>query len=70
VMGLFTHRGGVRSAASALLTGIAVWILGAYILAFPYPYITSLAAALIAYLTVSYIEPPARMYAHAPVMAA
>jgi SSS family transporter len=70
VMGLFTRRGGVRSAASALLTGIAVWILGAYILAFPYPYITSLAAALIAYLTVSYIEPPARMYAHAPVMAA
>jgi SSS family transporter len=56
VFGLFTRWGGVRSAAASLLTGVAVWIVGAYLLELPYPYITSLAAALAAYAGVALVE--------------
>lgn len=50
VFGLFTRLGGVASAYAALVTGIVLWFLGAYVLGFPYPYITSLAGAMAAYL--------------------
>lgn len=50
VFGLFTRIGGRGSALAALLTGLATWIAGAYVLALPYPYLTSLAAAAGAYL--------------------
>lgn len=49
VLGLFTRWGGVPSAFAALFTGMGTWITGAYILDLPYPYITSLGAALAAY---------------------
>jgi Na+/proline symporter len=47
--GLFTRMGGRGSAWAALLTGVGTWIVGAYVLALPYPYLTSLAAAVAAY---------------------
>jgi hypothetical protein len=48
--GLFTGIGGVASAAAALLSGVGTWIVGAYLAGWPYPYLTSLAAAVGAYL--------------------
>jgi Na+/proline symporter len=68
-LGLFTRLGGVWSATAALLGGIAVWILGAYVLAFPYPYITSVAAALTLYLAVALVERPAEAEADTLVVA-
>jgi SSS family transporter len=50
VFGLFTRLGGTASATSALLVGVGTWILGAYVVGWPYPYLTSLAAAVGAYL--------------------
>lgn len=50
VFGLFTRLGGVASAYATLVTGIVLWFLGAYVLGFPYPYLTSLGGALAAYL--------------------
>ena len=50
VFGLFTRYGAERSAYAALIAGITLWVLGAYLVAVPYPYITSLAGAVAAYL--------------------
>ena len=50
VLGLFTRYGGAGSAIASLLAGVASWVLGAYVLALPYPYLTSLAVALAAYV--------------------
>ena len=50
VFGLFTRIGGRGSAVAALLGGVTAWVLGAYLLDAPYPYITSLAVAVAAYL--------------------
>jgi Na+/proline symporter len=47
--GLFTRIGGTGSATAALLAGVATWIVGAYLTGWPYPYLTSLAAAVGAY---------------------
>lgn len=50
-LGLFTRRGGGASAIGALATGTAVWIVGERVEgALAYPFLTSLAAALLAYL--------------------
>ena len=48
--GLFTRIGGRGSAVAALLAGVGTWIFGAYVAEWPYPYLTSLAAAIGAYL--------------------
>ncbi len=48
--GLFTRIGGRASALTALLAGVAVWILGAYVVGLPYPYLSSLAAAVVGYV--------------------
>ncbi len=56
VMGLFTRQGGDWSALAAMLAGVVVWVCGAYVLAAPYPYLTSLAAALVAYLGTAVVE--------------
>jgi SSS family transporter len=48
--GLFTRIGGVGSAFASLVTGMAAWVLGAYVLELPYPYLTSVAAAVMAYV--------------------
>ena len=47
--GLWSRRGGPASAIAALLAGVVVWILGAYVLGWPYPFLTSVAAAVVAY---------------------
>jgi len=51
VFGLFTGIGGRASALSAMLVGVVMWIVGAHVAEWPYPYLTSLAAATAAYLT-------------------
>lgn len=56
VFGLFTRFGGTWSALASLLTGVVIWIIGAYLLALPYPYLTSLGAALLAYLVTALVE--------------
>ncbi len=54
--GLFTRLGGSWSAFAALLAGTGSWAWMRYGMDFPYPYLASLAAALIAYLGVAVIE--------------
>lgn len=49
VFGLFTRYGGAASAIASLVAGMAAWVLGAYVLAVPYPYLASLAVAVLAY---------------------
>ena len=48
--GLFTRIGGTASALAALIAGVVTWVLGAYVLELPLPYLTSRAAAVGAYL--------------------
>jgi Na+/proline symporter len=48
--GLFTRIGGRGSALAALLGGVGTWIVGAYVLVLPYPYLACLGAAAAAYL--------------------
>lgn len=56
VIGLFSRWGGPRSAAASLLAGIVAWVLGAYVLDLPYPYLVSLAAAFLAYVAVALVD--------------
>lgn len=56
VFGLFTKVGGERSAYAALVAGIVVWVVGAYIVGLPHPYLSSLGAALAAYLGTALVE--------------
>jgi Na+/proline symporter len=48
--GLFTKVGGRGSALAAMIVGVGVYVLGAYVLDVPYPYLGSLASAVAAYL--------------------
>ena len=57
VIGLFSRWGGARSAAASLLVGVVAWILGAYVMDLAYPYLASLAAALLAYAGVALVDP-------------
>ncbi|MCA1791916.1 MAG: hypothetical protein LC667_19340, partial [Thioalkalivibrio sp.] len=50
VFGLFTRIGGRASALASLIVGVGVWVVGAYVLELPYPYLTSLGSAVGAYL--------------------
>ncbi len=56
LFGLFTGIGGAMTAYATLLAGVGCWILGAYVLALPYPYVTSLAAALLTYAVAAAVE--------------
>lgn len=49
LFGLFTRFGRAASAYAALVTGMAVWVAGEFVLAWPTPYLASLASALVAY---------------------
>jgi len=51
LFGMFTRLGGPAAAAASLVAGVVTWILGAHVLALPYPYLTSLLAAVAAYVT-------------------
>jgi Na+/proline symporter len=48
--GLWSRRGGTASAIAALVAGVVIWVVGAYLLGWPYPFLTSLGAAALAYL--------------------
>jgi Na+/proline symporter len=61
---LFVPWGGPRAAMAALILGFGSWVLGAYVLEVPYPFLASLAAAVGGYLVVAVVEPwwvPARL---------
>jgi len=50
MFGLFSRVGGAASAYAALVAGMAVWAAGEYWLEWSAPYVTALAASVIAYL--------------------
>jgi SSS family solute:Na+ symporter len=54
--GLFTTRGGPHSAYAALVTGVAVWGVGSYVLELPFAYLLALASAATAYAVAGAIE--------------
>ena len=62
VFGLFTPLGGAASALASLAAGVGTWIVGAYVLDLPYPYLASLAAALIGYLVPALVTPSGRRF--------
>ena len=68
VFGLFTRFGGATSAATSLGVGVGMWVLGAYVLALPYPYLASLGAALVGYVGVAGVEESLRTAARADAM--
>ncbi|MGH7541239.1 MAG: hypothetical protein ACRELC_09590, partial [Gemmatimonadota bacterium] len=49
LFGLFTRIGGGRAAVAALTAGVASWIVGAYLLDLPYPYLGSLLLTVLVY---------------------
>lgn len=57
VFGLFSRIGGPGTATASLLTGAAAWIVGAYLVGLPYPYLTSLAVAVGTYLASAFVWP-------------
>ena len=65
-LGLFTRYGGIRAAWASLVSGILVYLAGAYIFAFGAPYLLSLGAALLAYLLVGLTEGRFAGFAHRP----
>ncbi len=56
-IGLFSNFGGIRAAYAALATGCIMWLAGNYYLHLPYPYLTSLAVALGAYVSIAVLDP-------------
>jgi Na+/proline symporter len=54
--GLFSRRGGPRSATAALVVGVVMWVLGSYVLDLPFAYLAALAGAVVAYLSVAMFE--------------
>jgi Na+/proline symporter len=62
VIGLFTRFGRTRAAYSALVAGCGTWVVGNYFLHLAQPYLTSVAAALGAYVLLALTE------TRAPVM--
>ena len=56
VCSLFIPWGGVYSAMTALVMGIGSWIIGAYLLDAPYPYLASLLAAGGGYAAAAFVE--------------
>ncbi|WP_208110180.1 high affinity choline transporter 1 [Methylocaldum gracile] len=56
LLGLFTRIGQAKSAAAALVVGMTAWLIGSYALELATPYLASLAASLIAYLSVAVWE--------------
>lgn len=54
--GLFTKRGGAASAFAALTAGVAVWVIGSYVLELPFAYLAALGSAAAAYIVTSLLE--------------
>lgn len=64
VFGLFTRFGSAGTAYLTLVTGILLWLLGAHVLDLPYPYLTSLAGALVVYVGAASLEWSMSLLAH------
>jgi len=58
LFGLFWRRGGAWSAYAALTTGVAVWVLGSYVLGLSFAYLAALGAACLAYLSMAWFPGP------------
>lgn len=56
VFGLFTRYGSAVAAVATLVTGMAAWVVGAYLLELETPYLVSLAASLGVYLAVAAVD--------------
>lgn len=56
--GLFTRFGGARAATASLLTGLVVYGAGAHVIGIPHPFLSSLGAALVAYVVTGLTEQP------------
>jgi Na+/proline symporter len=56
--GLFSGRGGARSAFAALIAGVVLWLLGSYVLELSFAYLTALGGAAVAYVAASLFERP------------
>ena len=56
VFGLFTEWGGQAAALTALLLGFVLYLSGAFLFAWPQPYVASLAAAALGYIVVGALE--------------
>jgi len=64
--GLFSKHGGPASAIAALLAGVAVWVVGSYMLELPWAYIAALLSSIAAYVISAIFEaPPSRVAAPA-----
>lgn len=55
-LGLFTRFGGAPAAYAGLVAGAGVWLVGTFVIPMPVVYLTSLAAALLAYSSVALAE--------------
>jgi Na+/proline symporter len=55
LFGLFTTFGRAASAYAALVTGMVVWVVGEFVLAWPTPYLVSLASAFVAYVGIALV---------------
>jgi SSS family transporter len=55
VFGLFTGWGGAVSAYAAIVAGGVVWACGKFALALPAPYLSGVAAALVAYVVAAFV---------------
>jgi Na+/proline symporter len=56
VLAMATNFGGPRSAIAALTTGLVVWLVGRYVVELPAPFLTSMAAAALAFVVVAVLE--------------
>jgi hypothetical protein len=56
---LFTRFGGPASAYASIITGMALWGLGAYVLALSAPYLLGLSGATITYIGAALLWPRA-----------
>jgi Na+/proline symporter len=54
--GLFTRFGGPASALASLVAGVAVWVVGSYVVELSWAYLAALAAAVAAYASGALIE--------------
>jgi Na+/proline symporter len=63
---LFSRFGGPLAALSTLASGILVWLCGRYLVGIETPYLVSVAAALLVYVSVGVLESAGTSAAHKP----
>ena len=53
---LFTRIGGPQAATSAMLTGMAAWVIGKFVLQLEAPYLLAMALSAVVYLAIAALE--------------